>query len=988
MSRSVATRETGVRRPNRRVAKNVVLAGVKSVTLWDPKLTAMADLSTQYYLTEADIGRPRAACCRARLAELNDYVPVHLLEGPLPCSQEALARYKVVVVTEHSLADQLAINGATHAAGKLFVSADTFGLFGTAFCDFGAAFPVADATGEPAVHGIVGGITRDTVGVVTGAEEHRHGLETGDFVAFEEIKGMTQLNKSSDAKAVPVTVLGPYTFSIGDTSAFDAYESGGVFEQVKQLQVMTFKGLAESLAAPEFMITDFAKMGREVQLHAGIQALHRFKAECGHLPRPRNAADAQRVVALTQGLLGAEPVDEAVVRELAFQAQGCVAPMTTALGGFVAQEVLKACTGKFTPLRQHLYFDSLESLPQAGLSEAACAPVGSRYDAQLAVFGSDFQAHLEGLRVFVVGAGAIGCELLKVFGMMGVGSGAEGYIKVTDMDNIEKSNLNRQFLFRPGDVGKPKSRTAAAAVAALNPRMAGHILALTDRVGAETENIFGDDFFAPLGFVANALDNVEARRYMDRRCVFYQKPLLESGTLGTKGNTQVVVPHMTESYSSSQDPPEKMVPVCTLHHFPNTIEHTIEWAMDVFHGAFRLAHENINRYLTAPQDFIESLRASGGQSERIESILRNLVTERPESHDQCIAWARLRFEALFADQIKQLLFNFPRDYKNSTGEPFWTGPKRAPTPLVFDPANATHMAFVVAAASLRAFNYGLSPVRDGPAFRAALDRVIVPEFVPKSGVRIDVADAKPGEEARPAPTETQAFDDLVAALPDPRDLAGFRVRPVDFEKDDDANGHIDYVAAAANLRALNYEIPVADRHKIKGIAGKIIPAIATTTALVAGLVGLEALKVVDGVSPLERFKNGFVNLALPFFGFSEPIAAPKATYRDATWTLWDRFEVPDMTLAALLEHFRTQHAIEITMLNYGPSMLFGFIRQKDKLQERLAMKLSELVVHIGKKPLPAHCTSLVLDCLAEDQDGNDLEVPYIKLSLASAASVA
>jgi molybdopterin/thiamine biosynthesis adenylyltransferase len=63
---------------------------------------------------------------------------------------------------------------------------------------------------------------------------------------------------------------------------------------------------------------------------------------------------------------------------------------------------------------------------------------------------------------------------------------------------------------------------------------------------------------------------------MDRRCVIYQKPLLESGTLGTKGNTQVVVPHLTESYSSSQDPPEKETPSCTVKNFPNAIAHTIE----------------------------------------------------------------------------------------------------------------------------------------------------------------------------------------------------------------------------------------------------------------------------------------------------------------------------------------------------------------------------------------------------------------------------
>lgn len=64
--------------------------------------------------------------------------------------------------------------------------------------------------------------------------------------------------------------------------------------------------------------------------------------------------------------------------------------------------------------------------------------------------------------------------------------------------------------------------------------------------------------------------------YMDRRCVYYRKPLLESGTLGTKGNVQVVIPFLTESYSSSQDPPEKSIPICTLKNFPNAIEHTLQ----------------------------------------------------------------------------------------------------------------------------------------------------------------------------------------------------------------------------------------------------------------------------------------------------------------------------------------------------------------------------------------------------------------------------
>ena len=76
---------------------------------------------------------------------------------------------------------------------------------------------------------------------------------------------------------------------------------------------------------------------------------------------------------------------------------------------------------------------------------------------------------LASLRYLLVGAGAIGCEMLKNWAMMGLGSAAEGKITVTDPDTIEKSNLNRQFLFRPWDVTKPKSSCAAAAISRMNP---------------------------------------------------------------------------------------------------------------------------------------------------------------------------------------------------------------------------------------------------------------------------------------------------------------------------------------------------------------------------------------------------------------------------------------------------------------------------------------------------------------------------------------
>jgi len=92
----------------------------------------------------------------------------------------------------------------------------------------------------------------------------------------------------------------------------------------------------------------------------------------------------------------------------------------------------------------------------------------------------------------------------------------------------------------------------------------------------------------------------------------------------------------------------------------------------------------------------------------------------------------------------------------------------------------------------------------------------------------------------------------------------------DFEKDDDLNFHIDFINGTSNLRARNYKIAECDRNKTKMIAGKIIPAIATTTAMITGAVTTEIVKVCMGWNDITKFKNSFVNLALPSVMFAEP----------------------------------------------------------------------------------------------------------------------
>lgn len=189
------------------LAKNVVLGGVKSLHIHDPENTKTSDLSSQFFLRDDDVGKNRAEATAPRVAELNPYVPVKVLLGEL--TAESLSQFQVVVLTNSSLDEQLRVNEYTHTQGIYFISAQTLGLFGQVFCDFGEAFTIHDATGENPISTMVSMISNDDEGVVTCLDETRHGLESGDFVTFQEVEGMSELNECNPRE---VKVLGPYTF--------------------------------------------------------------------------------------------------------------------------------------------------------------------------------------------------------------------------------------------------------------------------------------------------------------------------------------------------------------------------------------------------------------------------------------------------------------------------------------------------------------------------------------------------------------------------------------------------------------------------------------------------------------------------------------------------------------------------------------------------------------------------------------------------------
>ncbi|CAF4306072.1 unnamed protein product, partial [Adineta steineri] len=128
--------------------KNIILGGVKSVIIHDCGKVDYADLSSQYYFSEADIGQNRAEVANKKLSELNSYVNVSFSSAVIDETFLQENKVNVFVLTDASLKDEVTIGNHCHTHGIKYIVANTKGLFGQIFCDFGQNFEVIDTNGE------------------------------------------------------------------------------------------------------------------------------------------------------------------------------------------------------------------------------------------------------------------------------------------------------------------------------------------------------------------------------------------------------------------------------------------------------------------------------------------------------------------------------------------------------------------------------------------------------------------------------------------------------------------------------------------------------------------------------------------------------------------------------------------------------------------------------------------------------------------------
>eukprot|EP00483_Globobulimina_turgida_P010825 UN10846 len=130
------------------------------------------------------------------------------------------------------------------------------------------------------------------------------------------------------------------------------------------------------------------------------------------------------------------------------------------------------------------------------------------------------------------------------------------------------------------------------------------------KVWPETENYFTDIFWDNLDFCWNALDNVLARKYTDNKCLLHSKVLLESGTQGTKCNSEIIIPYKTKSYNDGVEQETEGIAMCTLQNFPYLPIHCIEWARSKFLGLFENEAKIYNTFIGDDRKWKQQLQTA------------------------------------------------------------------------------------------------------------------------------------------------------------------------------------------------------------------------------------------------------------------------------------------------------------------------------------------------------------------------------------------
>ncbi|CAK66666.1 unnamed protein product (macronuclear) [Paramecium tetraurelia] len=935
----------GLRGLGLEIAKNLILMGLKRIVIYDKTILSISDLGTNFYANANQVDKvTREKAVIQSLKALNDNVIVDLYDGII--NGQNLSEFSVVVMTDMWDQELISeINEATRKKGNGFILAHSSGLFGSIFVDFSDNFVIENNNGQTCKEYLIEEITKNQNGVVHTIDTIQ-GLQDGDYVQFKEVLGMTEVNDS----VFKIITLSPNRFSIGDTTKFQAYQRNGKAIQIKFPQNTSYKSFKNMLS-----FENKNNLDRSLQLQISYNSILTFMNQNGRLPNLLNHDDADLVLKLALKITKEQyQLDIQLIRNIAQHLQAQIAPLTSFWGGLVAFEVIKF-TGKFTPIKQWLHLEFYEALPEIEVNKKS---KNCQYDDYYAIFGQETMEKLQNQNVLLMGIGGLGNEYLKIFSLMGIGSGQKGSLITVDNDQIEVSNLNRQFLFSKHHIGSNKANVACAVINQINQSI--QCKAYPYAMSKESEQIFNQSFWNQVDFTVNAVDNIRARHYMDSQCCYYSKPNFESGSEGTQCHSQVILPYQTESFSEFKDRPEMSSPKSTFMNFPYTKDHNIEWALEYFNNLFEKASKDLYQLSQNPQTFLNTVYNQNQRyidylKDQLELIEKYVLLVINPTLENLVRYAKELFSSLFDVKIKYLLSRYPADFLQQNGLLFWTNPRRLPMSIEFNSTDPLHCQFIHSVVKIVIKILGQQLQFDSEQISFLVGSIDINKNKELfENLQFNENEIKQENDMRMIKLEKLVQENILNMQ---------QIRPFSYQKDKLSCVELEFITSAANLRGINYNIPPASRQQVRERVECIIPQLITTKSAITGIVGIEILKNILQKN-IKYIRNTYINLAIPTFIFAQPkppyqnvdqefnqqfldrtIAVPK------NWTSWDRIRInKKMTVGGLIEYFEQKYNVNVQIIGFNQHLIYS--KFKKSSQELLTKDCADLYAKVSKEKLP------------------------------------
>ncbi len=973
-------------------AKNIILAGPKEVSITDKNICKINDLGSNFYLNENDVNlNTREYSCIAKLKELNPYVNVNIYNGS---SINDMKKYNIIIVTEIMKLDELYnLDRFCRKNKKYFIYALNFGLTGFLFNDFGPEHVIYDFNGEKKQIYNISYIEKkkNCYQITLNLKEDENiELVEGDYIIFKQVKGLEFLNGNEPKKIIRIHKHCLEIEKVNNSSK-NSYISDGIIEEYKVERKLNFQSFQDNFIKPNknFIQMDLKKNKSNILLHCSFVGLHFYYFNYGKLPELNNLEQLDELIKITKNyftLLQKEfqtflkfkekkkhlilEFDQDYLIKVFRWCKSEINPICTFLGGIVSQEAIKI-TGKYTPIYQWLrfdFFETVQNLPK----EVNRNLLNCRYDDQIAIFGQEFQEKLKNLNIFMIGAGALGCEFIKNFGLMGI-SCKNGQITLTDNDNISLSNLNRQFLFHKNDVGENSSKSFVAKREALKINKDMNIKNYKLLVDDNSRDIFDDEFFEKQDIIFSAVDNLNARKYIDKKCTFYNKIFINSGTQGTMANSYIYYPDKTVCFNDSNIQEEKEIASCTLKNFPTKIEHCIKFAKNVFIEIFEQSIDNIKLILEDEEQFKNILNKITDTLElyltiEIYKYVINIANNYSEI--SIIKFAIFLFKFYFNFNIKLLL----KELKESFNKP--------PLPLEINLNDENTKLYFESFHHICCDIFNINKNYNYEKFKNEIlkekENIIINSVISTQRELIDSFEKNILKKIKS--NENNIIDKLIS------------IKSIKFEKDNDENYHINFILSFSNLRAQNYYIPPSNFLNVKEIAGNIIPAIACSTASVTGIVCLQIFTLLQ-TNDIKYFRNISFNLAISKFDLSIPeekkyISDVQKTERRAAikaipgkFSVWEKmdFNGPNLKVNNIISYFRSNYNVDIENINFGEKTIASPLLDGD---EDLEKSIEELIKENTNFKINKKTKYIQLEITGSDLNGEyDISVPTIRYIL-------